>query len=68
AQFRGRASVQIQASLTAATFNIEQLLKRGPALQSGWASRRVGAISKVPSRVLGGFLRLLALGPRISRS
>ena len=63
AQFRGRASVQIQASMTAATFNIEQLLKRGPAGQTGWASRCVEAISKVPSRVLGGFVRLLALGP-----
>lgn len=37
AQFRGRASVQIQALLTATALNIKQLLKRHLEAQSGWA-------------------------------
>jgi len=37
AQFRGRASVQIQAILTAAVVNLKQLLRRGPEAQGGLA-------------------------------
>jgi transposase len=37
AQFRGRASVQIQASMTAAALNLKQLVKRHPEGQTGWA-------------------------------
>ena len=37
AQFRGRASVQIQALLTAAVINLKQLVKRRPEAQSGTA-------------------------------
>ena len=36
AQFRGRASVQIQALLTAAVINVKQLMKRVPEVQGGW--------------------------------
>lgn len=61
ARFRGRASVQIQASMTAASFNIERLLKRSPAGQTGWASRSLEAISKLPSRLRGGLGPLLSL-------
>ncbi|MBV8527252.1 MAG: IS1182 family transposase [Candidatus Dormibacteraeota bacterium] len=37
AQFRRRASVQIQALLTAAVVNLKQLMKRSDEAQSGWA-------------------------------
>jgi transposase len=38
AQFRRRPSVQIQALLTAAVFNVKQLIKRSPEAQSGSAA------------------------------
>lgn len=43
AQFRGRASVQIQALLTGTALNVKQLLKRAPQAQSGWAQTSLQA-------------------------
>jgi len=44
AQFRGRASVQIQALLTAAVINLKQLVKRRPEAQSGTTVAPVTAL------------------------
>jgi transposase len=58
AQFRGRASVQIQALLTAAVINLKQLLKRSPEAQSG----SVLPVGDAPTQRLHGvFLTLRAL-------
>lgn len=47
AQFRRRASVQIQASMTAAAFNLKQLVKRHPEGQAGWAHRPLQAVKEL---------------------
>ena len=39
AQFRGRQNMLIQALLTAAVFNIKQLVRRRPLPQSGMATK-----------------------------
>ena len=44
AQFRRRPSVQIQALLTAAVFNLKQLIKRCPEAQSGSAAALVAGL------------------------
>lgn len=44
AQFRRRPSVQIQALLTAAVFNVKQLIKQSPEVQSGRAGTVIGAL------------------------
>lgn len=61
ARFRGRASVQIQASMAATASNLKQLMKRGPAAQSGWASRCLRDAGELPSRLQRGLARLLWL-------
>lgn len=54
AQFRGRPSVKIQALLTAAVFNLKQLMKRGPTAQAGWAAGSIDAVSWLLSRLQAG--------------
>ena len=60
-QFRGRASVQIQALLTAAAFNLKQLIKRGPEAQAGWATLTIGAVGPLLRRTLARLTALLGL-------
>ncbi|HEY9286854.1 MAG TPA: IS1182 family transposase [Candidatus Dormibacteraeota bacterium] len=68
AQFRGRAKVQIQALLTAATMNVKQLLRRRPVPQAGIA---IGLAGQMRGSVLASALfhfarpieRLFGLGP-----
>jgi transposase len=55
AQFRGRASVQIQALLTASVINLKQLIKRSPQTQSGRAMPLAQRVLLAVRRPLGGF-------------
>jgi transposase len=55
AQFRGRASVQIQALLTATVVNLKQLLRRGPEAQGGLA-----AVFEAVNHALDGLHALLS--------
>lgn len=71
AQFRGRPSVQIQALLTAAVFNLKLLAKRRPEPQAGSATRLLAVATEVPGRVyhaLSGFLNAsrLSAAPAIA--
>lgn len=59
AQFRGRPSVQIQALLTAAVFDLKLLAKRRPEPQAGLATRLQEGSTPLRNRVqhaLGAFL------------
>lgn len=64
AQFRGRASVQIQALLTAAVVNLKQLVKRRPEAQSG---RLVSFSQQLSDRAYPALCALLRLPHRASR-
>jgi transposase len=64
AQFRGRASVQIQALLTAAVVNLKQLVKHTPEAQSGWQLRLEGLrqpLAGLHAAYLMGFARSTSL-------
>lgn len=77
AQFRGRASVQIQALLTATVVNLKQLVKRWPAAQGGLgalfegvqqplaALHRVFATFVLPVLLASGLTRMSAANVRL---